>query len=102
LFQVGEVQLPGDIDSDGEVAFADFVILARHFGQSEVTRAEGDLNGDGAVTFADFVILANNFGRKASDVDLADLSSGMASESERATDQVFARLLGLSRSSARI
>jgi hypothetical protein len=81
LFQVGEVQLPGDIDSDGEVAFADFVILAEHFGQSEVTRAEGDLDGDGAVTFADFVILADNFGRQASDVDLADLSSGMASES---------------------
>jgi hypothetical protein len=52
--------LEGDIDCDGAVAFADFVILANTFGQAGTL--EADLDGSGTVDFADFVLLANNFG----------------------------------------
>ena len=59
-----EVLLPGDIDSNGMVDFADFLILATNFGREDnVTRSEGDLNLDGKVTFSDFLVLAANFGR---------------------------------------
>ena len=53
----------GDINGDGFVNAADFVILAAHFGQpSGASAGDGDLNGDGAVNAADFVILASAFG----------------------------------------
>ena len=57
-----ENMLPGDIDRDGIVNFADFLILSSNFGKSEVGEQEGDLNEDGIIDFADFVILNANFG----------------------------------------
>lgn len=49
----------GDIDGNGTVEFADFLILSVNFG----TDAEaGDLNDDGKVDFADFLLLSDNFG----------------------------------------
>ncbi|HZL36648.1 MAG TPA: ELWxxDGT repeat protein [Tepidisphaeraceae bacterium] len=57
--------LPGDINDDGKVNFADFVILSNHFGQTYAPPAwsEGDMTGDNKVTFADFVVFSNNFGK---------------------------------------
>ena len=49
----------GDIDGNGVVEFADFLILSNNFGQET---DQGDLNGDGTVDFADFLLLADNFG----------------------------------------
>jgi hypothetical protein len=83
--------LPGDIDGDGQVQVADFVILANNFGQLVVPATNGDIDGDGRVQFADFVILANNFGKftaaalvvpEAADrfFEQEDLGSGAASE----------------------
>ena len=54
--------LKGDTDLNGEVEFADFVVLQLHFGERGVDWTSGDSNGDLAVTFQDFVNLANNFG----------------------------------------
>ena len=56
------VPIPGDIDRDGKVDFADLVILARNFGKSAVTWDQGDLDGDGKVDFTDLVILARHYG----------------------------------------
>ena len=56
------VPIPGDIDRDGKVDFADLVILARNFGKSGLTWDQGDLNGDGKVDFNDLVILARHYG----------------------------------------
>jgi hypothetical protein len=65
--------LDGDINSDNEVNFADFLTLRENFGAgSAASRSDGDLNEDGMVNFADFLILSSNFGRTTSlgDVNL--------------------------------
>ena len=55
--------LPGDFDGDGEVAFSDFLTLARNFGELTATYAEGNVDLVGGVTFLDFLELAANFGK---------------------------------------
>jgi len=57
-------RLPADANGDGQVQFADFVILANHFGQPGLF-PEGDFDFDRQVQFSDFVILAVNFGRSS-------------------------------------
>lgn len=54
--------LPGDIDGDGSVAFADFLILSANFGTMVDAGTAGDIDGDGSVAFADFLVLSANFG----------------------------------------
>ena len=62
---VAAPSLPGDIDGDGSVAFADFLVLSAAFGQSVDAGTGGDLDGDGSVGFSDFLILSANFGQSA-------------------------------------
>ena len=59
--------LPGDVDFDGQVAFADFLVLSSNFGQ-QGGYTEGDFNCDGEIQFPDFLILSANFGLAAADV----------------------------------
>lgn len=56
--------LRGDVDSNGVVDFADFLVLAHHFSRSPAERDQGDLDENGVVDFNDFVILQEAFGRK--------------------------------------
>jgi hypothetical protein len=58
----GGTTLAGDVDGDGSVAFADFLILSNAFGTMVDPNTSGDLDGDGSVAFSDFLILSNNFG----------------------------------------
>ena len=54
--------IPGDINGDGEVAFADFLILSDAFGSDVDPPGSGaDIDGDGNVGFADFLILSDKF-----------------------------------------
>jgi len=53
--------LKGDLNGDGSVSIADFIILASNF-NSPGDWSKGDLNGDGLVTISDFIDLASNFG----------------------------------------
>ena len=53
--------LPGDLDFNGTIEFADFLQFATGFGE-EGTWSQGDLNCDGELTFGDFLTLANHFG----------------------------------------
>lgn len=55
------VLLVGDLDGDGTVGFADFLILSANFGMPGTTE-QGDIDGDGTVGFADFLTLSANFG----------------------------------------
>ena len=52
----------GDLDGDGMVAFADFLILSAAFG-SEAGPEQGDIDCDGSVAFSDFLTLSANFGQ---------------------------------------
>lgn len=57
-----ELNVPkGDLDGDGAVAFADFLILSDGFAD-EGSYSDGDLDCSGEVSFADFLILSFNFG----------------------------------------
>ena len=55
--------LPGDVDQNGTVEFADFLALSAHFGATDVSWQQGDFNADHSVDFADFLLLSANFGR---------------------------------------
>ena len=54
--------LAGDVNLDGAVDFADFLLLSQNFGSDSATAEEGDLNDDGVIDFADFLILSQDFG----------------------------------------
>lgn len=56
--------VPGDIDGDGVVDFADMSIVLNQFGLSGPS-LPGDVNGDGAVDFADLNIILSNYGANA-------------------------------------
>lgn len=66
----GVLGLRSDIDGNGVVDFADFVILSSTYEQSTPTTPNGDINADGAVDFHDFVILSENY-LSASDLPTA-------------------------------
>ncbi len=53
----------GDIDSSGDVAFADFLVLSANFGQAVADHTAGDIDCSGDVAFSDFLILSSNFGQ---------------------------------------
>lgn len=53
---------PGDANGDGQVDFADLVIVAQHYGAiGNQTWSKGDFNNDQSVNFADLVMLAQNY-----------------------------------------
>ena len=56
---------PGDVDGDGSVAFADFLVLSANFGLAVDANTGGDFDGDGMVGFPDFLVLSSNFGQSA-------------------------------------
>lgn len=55
--------VPGDVDSDLDVDFADFLVLSANFGKEvDEAIADGDFDLDGKVDFADYLLLAEYFG----------------------------------------
>ena len=56
--------LPGDLDLNGVVEFADFLVLSNSFGLAG-NYCEGDIDGDRTVAFADFLALSTNFGQSS-------------------------------------
>ena len=65
----------GDVNLDGEVSFADFLVTSTNFGQASENSVEngtpgdhaslwsqGDMNCDLTVSFADFLVISANFG----------------------------------------
>ncbi len=54
--------LPGDLNGDGVVNFADLNIILSNFGASGAPGIPGDANNDGLVNFADLNIVLSNFG----------------------------------------
>ena len=54
----------GDLDGNGKVEFADFLILSGNFGNEVASHEQGDIDCNGKVEFADFLVLSGNFGNE--------------------------------------
>lgn len=67
----------GDLDGNGMVAFADFLILSANFGSEVSSHAEGDIDCSGDVAFADFLVLSANFGQSIGAVSPVPEPSGL-------------------------
>ena len=80
--------VPGDANLDGKVGFDDLVILARHYGQSDVGWIGGDFEGNGKVDFGDLVILARNYGAAPTAAQLAQFDPAFQAAVEAAFAQV--------------
>jgi hypothetical protein len=66
-----KMTLLGDLNLDGNVNSADFILLSDSFGQAGGAAAawdHGDLNYDGSVNAADFILFSNNFGKSLGSV----------------------------------
>ena len=59
--EVGQTSA-GDANFDRKVDFADYLTLARNFGEQNAVWTDGDFDGNGTVGFSDYVLLAQNFG----------------------------------------
>ena len=57
--------LVGDVDLNGSVQFADFLILSTYFGRSG-PYSQGDITCDGEISFGDFLLLSTYFGDSVS------------------------------------
>ena len=66
----------GDVDGNGTVEFADFLILSSNFGAAVDTHEKGDLDCNGSVEFADFLILSSNFGSASASQPVPEPSWG--------------------------
>ncbi len=55
--------LPGDLDGNGDVAFADFLVLSANFGQDLDAYTAGNIDLANGVGFPDFLVLSANFGQ---------------------------------------
>ena len=65
--------LPGDLDGNGSVSFADFLKLSGNYGEAG-GYTDGDLDCDGMIGFGDFLILSGNFGPKSTGLKDLDFS----------------------------
>ena len=52
----------GDLDGNGKVEFADFLVLSENFGSDASDHTTGDIDCNGKVEFSDFLVLSENFG----------------------------------------
>jgi len=69
--------LPGDLDGNGDVAFADFLVLSANFGTNLPSYTAGNIDLTGGIEFADFLILSANFGQSANAAAVPEPCSGL-------------------------
>jgi T5SS/PEP-CTERM-associated repeat protein len=55
--------IPGDVNRDDVVDGLDLQVIQANLGMAEAAWTDGDLDEDGLVSYADFVILSNHFGQ---------------------------------------
>jgi hypothetical protein len=71
--------VPGDVDVDGEVSFADLLALAQNYETAGVmTWSRGDFTGDGATNFGDLLVLAQRYGAGVTGSLAGDWSMAMS------------------------
>jgi hypothetical protein len=60
--EVCDPNTQGDVNGNGTVDFADFLILSANFGNAATDHTTGDVDCGGEVDFSDFLIVSANFG----------------------------------------
>ena len=60
-FTLPGIYKPADVNNDGTVDFADFLLVSHNFGKAEVQSKDGDIDGDGSVGFMDFLLIAKHY-----------------------------------------
>lgn len=60
----------GDLDENGKVEFADFLVLSTNFNTKVEPFTKGDIDGNGAVQFADFLVLSTNYGKRVEEISI--------------------------------
>lgn len=68
----------GDLDGNGKVEFADFLVLSGNFGKDVGSASEGDIDCNGKVEFADFLVLSGNFGKDVAGAESVPEPAGFA------------------------
>ena len=68
----------GDLDGNGKVEFADFLVLSGNFGNDVTSHADGDIDCNGKVEFADFLVLSGNFGNDVGGAQSVPEPSGVS------------------------
>ena len=68
----------GDLDGNGKVEFADFLVLAGNFNTDAADHTTGDIDCNGKVEFADFLVLAGNFGMKVGPASVVPEPTGLS------------------------
>lgn len=64
-FAVVTDRIVGDANGDGEVAFADFLMLSANYGKAvDAVWGDGDFDGNGSVDFTDFLLLSARYGQR--------------------------------------
>ena len=66
----------GDLDGNGTVEFADFLVLSNNFGNEVADHTLGDIDCNGSVEFADFLTLSANFGATVGEASAVPEPSG--------------------------
>ena len=68
--------LGGDFDANGQVDFADFLVLSTNFGEEVANYVDGDIDCNGVVAFEDFLVLSANFSGQAGAASVPEPTSG--------------------------
>lgn len=55
----------GDLDGNGTVEFADFLVMSANFGSQVADHTLGDIDCNGAVEFADFLVMSTTVGAES-------------------------------------
>jgi hypothetical protein len=58
---LAKVAFDGDANLDGQVNFADLLLLGQNYGKTNAKWDQGDFNYDGKVGFDDLLLLAQNY-----------------------------------------
>ncbi len=85
----------GDLNIDGEVDFADYLILSGHFGEDTSAYEDGDIDGNGTVDFADFLLLSGNIGFERPESPLPGTQLQLIPEPDSSLIALLAALTGL-------
>lgn len=93
-FAFDHESLPADMDFNGSVEFADFLVLSGNFGKPG-DYSDGDITCNGKVDFPDFLILSTFFGSSASQAQTGNFAASQAVPEPNSSTMVWMIVIGV-------